>query len=184
VAEAPVARVRVHVVLLDCTLSWAGVEPLTMSLPITMLAAPGNPNQHHCPAPASVVPPDGSLVTPSDANTSTGVGVGGGNFVNGGGGLEAVDTQATSSKVVMDMAYRRGVLELKNLAGASGSAGGPWQVSAVGPGQPVDLSTPYRGTLQVQNLVLEGLAQGPEAEGAVDLSSPHVWTILMWAMTR
>lgn len=38
--------------------------------------------------------------------------------------------------------------------------------------------------LQVQHIVLKGLAQGPAASTAAGLWSPDVWTILGWAFRR
>lgn len=40
------------------------------------------------------------------------------------------------------------------------------------------------GQLQLQHVVLQGLAQGPAAAAANSLTSPDVWTILVWAVDR
>ena len=176
-AEAPVARVRVHVVMLSCKLSWAGADPLTMSLPLTMLAEPGNPKGQLCrPNVTTAHPVMTSGDEPGDSTTSSSMDTTSKSAVRS-------DNSPADAMAVMDLAYRVAAVDLRDPASA-GDTSGPFQVSTVGLGQPVNLDPPYGDVLRVQNLLLEGLAQGPEAATAADLAHPQVWTILMWGISR
>ena len=164
--DAAAPSLRQNVVLLHCNLCWEAEEPLAIHFPITVVAALSSPAEQLCRSRAAAQAV-GNISSSSSSNAE---------------GTSADLSRQQDAQAVIDLSYKRDVLLLENALAAPGVR--EESASASSDSQPRPSSKPEPGALRVQNLLLAGLAQGQHAGAAVDLLSPHVWTILLWGIRR
>jgi hypothetical protein len=166
--EASAPSLRQHVALLHCNLTLERDEPLAIHFPVTLVAAEPSPAEQLCRGEAAA-----RFLSNSSISSNSSVIV---------KGVVAKSGIHIDTKAFIDMSYRHGVLQLNDALTASSLLEMPDGVNSNS--QPSPSSKPKPGALRLQNLLLIGLAQGPEADGAVEMLSPHVWTILLWGISR